>query len=84
MSLLFLCRQTHLPPHNQLPPQEPTMTTAMTQSCEETKPRQQEERNLPNLFFSSSLLFHLSELSCSRERQSHKGPQTLDAINTSV
>lgn len=83
-SLLLLCRQTHLPPHNQLPPQELTTITAMTQSCEETKPCQQHQRNLPNLFFSSSLLFHLSELGCSKQCQSHKEHQTLDAINTSV
>lgn len=83
-SLLLLCRQTHLPPHNQLPPQELTTITVMTQSCEEIKPCQQQQRNLPNLFFSSSLLFHLSELGCSKQCQSHKGHQTLDAINTSV
>ncbi|XP_058275317.1 Na(+)/H(+) exchange regulatory cofactor NHE-RF3 isoform X3 [Hirundo rustica] len=77
-------RQTHPPPHNQPPPQELTVTMAMTQSCEETKLCQQQKRNLPNLFFSSSLLFHLSELGCSKDCQSHKGLQTLAAINTSV
>lgn len=84
-SFLLLFRQTHPPPHSQLPPQELTVTTVMTQSCEETKLCQkQQKRNMPNLFFSSSLLFHLSELGCSKECQSHKGPQTLAAINTSV
>ncbi|XP_015481922.1 Na(+)/H(+) exchange regulatory cofactor NHE-RF3 isoform X1 [Parus major] len=78
-------RQTHPPPHNQLPPRELTATTVMTQSCEETKQcQQQQQRNVPNLFFSSSLLFHLSELGCSKECQGHKGLQTLAAINTSV
>lgn len=84
-SLLLLCRQTHPPPPSQLPPQELTVTTAMTQSCEETKLcQEQQKRNLPNIFFSSSLLFHLSELGCSKEYQNHKGLQTLAAINTSV
>lgn len=83
-SLLLLCRQTHPPPHNQPPPQELTVTMAMTQSCDATKLCQQQKRNLPNLFFSSSLLFHLSELGCSKDCQSHKGLQTLAAINTSV
>ncbi|XP_068036673.1 Na(+)/H(+) exchange regulatory cofactor NHE-RF3 isoform X1 [Anomalospiza imberbis] len=78
-------RQTHPPPPNQLPPQELTVTTVTTQSCEETKLcQEQQKRNLPNLFFSSSLLFHLSELGCSKEYQNHKGMQTLAAINTSV
>lgn len=84
-SLLLLCRQIHPPPPNQQPPQELTVTTVMTQSCEETKLcQEQQKRNLPNLFFSSSLLFHLSELGCSKEYQNHKGLQTLAAINTSV
>ncbi|XP_039569177.1 Na(+)/H(+) exchange regulatory cofactor NHE-RF3 isoform X1 [Passer montanus] len=78
-------RQTHPPPPNQQPPQELTVTTVMTQSCDETKLcQEQQKRNLPNLFFSSSLLFHLSELGCSKEYQNHKGLQTLAAINTSV
>lgn len=82
--LLLLCRQTHPPHPYQLPPQELTVTTVMTLSCEETKLCQQQKRNLPNLFFSSSLLFQLSELGCSKEYQNHKGTQTLAAINTSV
>lgn len=53
MYLLLLCRQAHPPLHNQLPLQEQTVTTMMTQSCEETNYAKNKKEIFQILFLQS-------------------------------
>lgn len=72
--LLLLCRQAHLPLHNQLPQQEQTVTAAMTQGSEETNYVENKQEIFQILFLQSRFATATPGLDYPYKYQTCNGP----------